>query len=118
MTPLEAGLGWAVKLDKPHFIGRDALVAQKQKGVPRQLVGLELREPGIARADYPVLADGKQVGRCTSGTKSPTLGKAIALALIARESLDAALSVEIRGRAVAAERVRLPFYRRPATPAS
>jgi aminomethyltransferase len=115
VSPLEAGLGWAVKLDKP-FVGRDALVAQKQRGVPRQLIGLELREPGIARADYPVQADGKLVGRCTSGTKSPTLGTAIALALVARQSLDAPLTVEIRGRAVAAERVRLPFYRRPATP--
>ncbi|MEW6269355.1 MAG: glycine cleavage system aminomethyltransferase GcvT [Thermodesulfobacteriota bacterium] len=118
VSPLEAGLGWAVKLDKAQFIGRDALVEQKRRGVARQLVGLELRGAGIARADYPVLASGTHVGRCTSGTKSPTLGKAIALAFVARESLDAALSVEIRGRAVAAERVRLPFYRRPATPAN
>jgi aminomethyltransferase len=117
VSPLEAGLGWAVKLDKADFIGRDALVERKRRGLARRLVGLVLTEPGIARAEYPVLASGAPVGHVTSGTKSPTLGKAIALALVASESLDAPLSVEIRGRAVAAERVALPFYRRAAAPA-
>jgi aminomethyltransferase len=112
ISPLEAGVGWAVKLDKGDFVGAAALRAQKQRGLVRRLAGLELREPGIARADYPVVAGGKPAGTVTSGTKSPTLGRAIALALLASESLDAPLSVEIRGRAVAAERVQLPFYRR------
>ena len=111
-SPLEAGLGWAVKLDKGEFIGGKALAEQKRRGLPRRLVGIALREPGIARADYPVLAGGKAAGVVTSGTKSPTLGTSIALALLASESLDAPLAVEIRGRAIAAERVRLPFYRR------
>jgi aminomethyltransferase len=114
ISPLEAGLGWAVKLDKGPFIGSARLAAQKQQGLPRRLAGIVLKEPGIARADHPVLASGKRVGTVTSGTKSPTLGTSVALALLASESLDAPLSVEIRGRAIAAERVRLPFYRRAA----
>jgi aminomethyltransferase len=73
---------------------------------------LRLKDAGIARADYPVKSGEQTVGVVTSGTKSPTLGTAIALALLASESLDASLSVEIRGRAIAAERVALPFYRR------
>jgi len=112
ISPLEAGLGWAVKLDKGDFIGSGALAEQKRRGLPRRLAGIELRAPGIARAEYPVLAGGKSVGVVTSGTKSPTLGTSIALALLASESVDAPLAVEIRGRAIAAERVRLPFYRR------
>ena len=116
ISPLEAGLGWAVKLDKGDFIGGRALAAQKQRGLARRLVGIELREPGIARADYPVKSGDRTIGIVTSGTKSPTLGTSIALALLASESVDAAsaggISVEIRGRAIKAERVRTPFYRR------
>lgn len=113
ISPLEAGLGWAVKLSgKGEFIGSRALAAQKQRGLARRLVGIELREAGIARADYPVKSGALTVGVVTSGTKSPTLGTAIALALLASESVDAPLSVEIRGRAIKAERVRTPFYRR------
>jgi aminomethyltransferase len=114
ISPLEAGLGWAVKLDKGAFVGSAALAEQKRRGPLRRLAGLVLKEPGIARAEYPVLSGGKTVGVVTSGTKSPTLGTSVALALLASESLDAPLSVEIRGRAIAAERVQLPFYRRAA----
>jgi aminomethyltransferase len=113
VSPLEAGLGWAVKLDKGDFIGAAALAAQKDRGVPRSLCGLRLVEKGIARAGYPVQAAEGRAGEVTSGTLSPTLGRAIALALIEQEWLDAPLNVEIRGRWVAAERVGLPFYRRP-----
>jgi aminomethyltransferase len=113
ISPLEAGLGWAVKLEgKGDFIGSRALIAQKQRGLARRLVGIQLVEPGIARGDYPVKSGEHTVGIVTSGTKSPTLGKAVALALLASESVDAPLSVEIRGRAIKAERVRTPFYRR------
>jgi len=116
ISPLEAGLGWAVKLDAHDFVGAAALREQKRAGLKRRLVGLQLTAPGIARAEYPVKSGERAVGVVTSGTKSPTLGTAIALALLASESLDAPLSVEIRGRAVAAERVRLPFYRRAGAP--
>jgi aminomethyltransferase len=113
-TPLEAGLGWVVKLAKPAFLGREVLLQQKAQGVTRKLVGLEMLEPGIARSDYPVSKNGRNIGRVTSGTMSPSLEKAIALAYV--ESAEAALgnviAVEMRRRTVAARVVALPFYRR------
>ena len=113
-TPLEAGLEWVTKFSKPAFIGREVLVRQKEEGVKRRLVGLALREPGIARSDYPLFKDGQPVGRVTSGTKSPSLGKSIALGYVASEAaaIGNAIDVEIRGRKVRAEVVPLPFYRR------
>ncbi len=113
-TPLEAGLDWVTKLSKPAFIGRDVLLKQKREGIKRKLVGLELVEPGIARSDYPLLKGGERIGRVTSGTKSPSLGKAIALGYVTAEEsrVGTTLDVEIRGRAVKTEIVSLPFYRR------
>lgn len=114
-TPFEAGLDWVVKLSKPEFMGRDVLLRQKAQGVERKLVGLELIEPGIARSHYAVFAGGQRTGEVTSGTKSPTLGKAIAMAYV--HARDAAaggeVEVEIRERRVRARIVPLPFYRRP-----
>ena len=80
-TPLEAGLEWVLKLAKPAFFGRDRLLQQKQQGVERKLVGIEALEPGIPRGGYSVFKDGVKIGAITSGTKSPSLGKAIALGL-------------------------------------
>lgn len=113
-TPLEAGLDWVTKLAKSSFIGREVIVKQKAEGVRRKLVGLELLEPGIARGDYQLLKNGRNVGRVTSGTKSPTLGKAIALGYVASEEsqIDNLIDVEIRGRQVPTKIVPLPFYRR------
>jgi glycine cleavage system T protein (aminomethyltransferase) len=113
-TPLEAGLEWVTKFSKSSFIGRDALLRQKQEGIKRKLVGLELLEPGIARSEYPLLKDGKIIGRVTSGTKSPTLGKSIALGYVAVEEskIDTVVDVEIRGRRTKTKVVSLPFYRR------
>jgi len=113
-TPLEAGLDWVTKFSKPAFIGRAVLVKQKEEGVERRLVGLELREPGIARGDYPLFKNGEPVGRVTSGTKSPSLGKSIALGYVASAAagIGSEIDVEIRGRKVCAEVVPLPFYRR------
>ncbi len=113
ISPLEAGLGWAVKLDRGDFVGRAALEAQQRSGPPRRLIGLALTDKGIAREGYPVRAGEQVVGVVTSGTRSPTLKRSVALALVAAESVDADLSIEIRGRAAAAERVQRPFYRRP-----
>ncbi len=117
-TPLEAALGWAVALDSPgkgDFLGRDALVRQKAAGLERRLVGLEMAGAGIARQGYPILAGGKRRGMVTSGTKSPTLGKAIALGYVATEfsKVGTRVAVEIRGREVPATVVRTPFYRAP-----
>jgi aminomethyltransferase len=113
-TPLEAGLEWVVKFSKPEFIGREALLKQKQEGVQRKLVGLELIDPGIARSGYAVLKDGRSIGRITSGTKSPSLNRSIALAYVASAEAQTGneLAVEIRGRKAKAKIVPLPFYRR------
>lgn len=113
-TPLEAGLAWVVKLDKGDFVGRDALVKQKEAGVPRKLVGFTLTDPGIPRHGYPVLQDGRKVGAVTSGTKSPTLAISIGLAYVptALAAEGSTFAVEIRGRAAAARVVKTPFYTR------
>jgi aminomethyltransferase len=113
-TPLEAGLAWAVKLDKGEFVGRGALVKQKEAGVPRKLVGFTLTDPGIPRHGYPVVQDGRKVGDVTSGTKSPSLGIAIGLAYVptALAAEGSTFAVEIRGRAAAARTVKTPFYTR------
>jgi aminomethyltransferase len=113
-TPLEAGLEWVTKLSKESFLGREALLKQKQEGIGRRLVGLELVEPGIARSHYPILKQGRPIGQVTSGTKSPTLGRSIALGYVVREeaALENNVEIEIRDRKVRARIVSLPFYRR------
>ncbi len=118
ITPLEAGLAWAVKLDKGPFIGRDALAQQKAAGVPRRLVGFKMVERGgVPRSHYEVQVDGKAVGFVTSGTASPTLGENIGLALIDRTAsgIGKPLDIIIRGKPVRAVQVRTPFYRREET---
>jgi aminomethyltransferase len=114
-TPLEAGLGWVVKLDKGDFIGREALVRQKEQGLARKLVGFVLTDAGIARHGYPVLQEGRRVGEVTSGTKSPSLGTSIGLAYLppALAAEGSTFAVEIRGRPAAARAVKTPFYTRP-----
>jgi aminomethyltransferase len=113
-TPLEAGLAWVVKLDKGDFVGRDALLKQREAGVTRKLVGFVLTDAGIARHGYPVLQDGRKVGEVTSGTKSPSLGTSIGLAYVptALAAEGSTFAVEIRGRAAAARVVKTPFYTR------
>jgi aminomethyltransferase len=113
-SPLEAGLGWVVKLDKGDFVGREALLRQREQGVARKLVGFALSEPGIARHGYPVLQEGERVGVVTSGTKSPSLGTSIGLAYVpsALAAEGSSFHVEIRGRPVAARAVKTPFYTR------
>jgi aminomethyltransferase len=115
ISPLEAGLGWAVKLDKGPFVGRDAIAAVKESGPSRRTVGFQLLErAGSARHGYPVKADDRTVGVVTSGAHSPTLGTEIGLALVEASvaGVGRPLDIEIRGRAVRAEQVKLPFYRR------
>lgn len=114
-TPLEAGLGWLVHLDsKGEFIGRSVLEAQKQAGVQRRLVGIQMQGRNIARHGYPVLHEGAVVGEVTSGTLSPLLGYAIALAYVptALSKPEQILDVEIRGKQYPAIVVKKPFYRR------
>jgi aminomethyltransferase len=114
-TPLEASLGWLVHLEMPAaFIGRAALERQTAEGVRRRLVGLKLQGRAIARHGYPVLHDGAVVGEVTSGSWSPTLAEAIALAYVPTElaKVGTELAVEIRGKAEPARVVKRPFYRR------
>ena len=113
-TPLEAGLSWIVHLDsKGDFIGREVLAKQKAEGVKRRLVGLEMQGRAIARHDDPILHEGKEVGIVTSGTLSPTLGKAIALGYVPKSlaKVGQALEIEIRGKKYPAQVVKKPFYR-------
>lgn len=113
-TPLEAGLGWVVHLDsKGDFIGRSVLEKQKYAGVEKRLVGLEMQGRYIARHGYQVMYEGKVVGEVTSGTQSPTLEKAIALAYVPTKlaKIGQQLEVEIRGKTHPAVVVKKPFYR-------
>lgn len=115
--PLEAGLGWVTKLTKPNdFVGKAALVSAKAQAPSRALVGLRMLERGIPRHGYPVFdaAGLAQVGEVTSGTQSPSLGQAIAIAFVppALSAVGTRITVDIRGAKVAAEVVPTPFYKR------
>jgi len=116
-NPFEASQGRIVKLDKEgDFVGRAALEKVARDGPSRRLVGLVMQGRGIARHGYPVHAGDRQTGVVTSGTQSPTLGKAIAMAYVAPADAEPGtiVDVEIREQRVAAEVVALPFYKRPA----
>ncbi|HBK99084.1 MAG TPA: glycine cleavage system aminomethyltransferase GcvT [Microcoleaceae bacterium UBA10368] len=113
-TPLEAGLGWVVHLEtKGDFIGRKVLEQQKARGVSKRLVGLEMAGKHIARHGYPVIFESEKVGEVTSGTLSPTLNRAIALAYVPTKlaKIGQELQVEIRGKNYPATVVKKPFYR-------
>lgn len=117
-NPLEAGLGWSVKLDKARFSGRDALLAAKERGLERRLVGFEVTGRGVARHGYPLLSeDGRTVGICTSGGPAPTLGKNIGLGYLPTEmgAVGTRFQVDCRGKCVEAVVVPTPFYKRPRT---
>jgi aminomethyltransferase len=114
-TPLEAGLGWVVKLDAGDFIGKAALEKQKAEGVTRRLVGFVMRGRGIARHDYPILdSAGAPVGKVTSGTTAPSLGVAVGMGYVpvAMSDPGTILSIDCRGKVVPAEVVKGPFYKR------
>jgi aminomethyltransferase len=113
-TPLESGLGWVTKLDKGPFMGRTALLAQKEAGVPRRLIGLTVSGRGFPRPGYAILSGGEKVGTVTSGTVSPSLGIGIAMGYVEAEKATPGTRLEIdaRGRALDAVVVRPPFYTR------
>jgi len=113
VTPAEAGLGFAIN-KQGGFIGAERVLAQLAAGPERRLVGLRMREKRVPRSHYPVLADGVAIGQVTSGTLSPTLGQAIGMAYVtARHAAPGSVvAVDVRGTAVPAEVVALPFYRR------
>ncbi|OAS85168.1 glycine cleavage system aminomethyltransferase GcvT [Metabacillus litoralis] len=116
ITPIEAGIGFAVKPNKEaDFNGKAVLKKQKENGPARKLVGIELIDKGIPRHGYEVFANGEQIGVVTTGTQSPTLKKNIGLALLKAEftALGTEVEVQIRKKRLKAEVVATPFYKRP-----
>jgi aminomethyltransferase len=112
-TPLEAALGWLVKMKKGDFVGRDALAKQKEDGLKRKLVGFTTTERSFPRHGYPVFAGGKPSGEIRSGTMSPTLGIPIGTAYVPPESATegSQLEIEIRGKRIPATVQKMPFYK-------
>jgi len=114
VRPFEARLGWAVALEKPSFLGREALLKEHLEGSPRVLVGLRMTEGGVPRHGYPITApDGTAVGTVTSGSYSPTLDAFVAMGYVPRKMTapGTELRVDIRGKGKPAVVVRLPFYK-------
>ena len=113
-TPLEAGMEHFISFEKSSFIGKDALIAQKQNGIKRRLIGFELIDNGIPRQGCKMLAKGIEIGAVTSGNMSPTLKKGIGLGYLSvgYDKIGDEIAVEIRGKAVLARVVSLPFYRK------
>jgi aminomethyltransferase len=111
ISPLTAGLGWTVKLEKgADFIGRNALLVEKNQGGPNKIVFFKTGDRRIVRAETPVLAaDGAVVGRVVSGTLSPILNEAIGSALMATQAVAAPLAVDIRGTKLTLTLVKPPF---------
>lgn len=113
-TPLEADLGWVVDFDKPNFIGKEALMAQREKGVERKLIGFKLLQPGVPRNGYKIFSNGKKIGTVTSGNMSPMLNKGIGMGYVqvAYSGLDTEILIEIRGKVIPAVVVKRPFYKK------
>lgn len=114
-TLLEAGLEWICKFDKGDFIGREALLKQKQEGVRRRLIGFEMIERGIARDGQEIVIDGQRCGRATSAGPAPYLKKNIGLGYVPVEHAGEGrrIHIDVRGRLLAAQIVPTPFYKRP-----
>ena len=114
ITPWEAGLDWIVKLDKGDFLGREALVKQKQQGITRKLAGFEVKGRGIARDGYEILANGAGLGWVTSGGPAPALNKNIGMCFLPLSLAEPgnAIEISVRGRGVEAVTVPMPFYKR------
>lgn len=116
ITPIEAGIGFAVKTDKKaDFFGKAVLTEQKEQGAPRKIVGIEMIDRGIPRHGYQVYSGGELIGEVTTGTQSPTLKKNIGLALLKKEftEIGTEVEVEIRSKRLKAKVVATPFYKRP-----
>lgn len=115
ISAVESGLGWIVKPAKGEFIGREVLQAQLANGAPRSLVGFIIEESGIARHGDKVLTEqGALVGVVTSGTKTPTINKAIGMALVDSKFANpgSSVNIEVRGRQLKTTVVERPFYKR------
>ncbi len=112
-NPLEAGLGWTVKLAKNDFVGKEALAKVKAEGLKRKLIAFELLEKGFPRQHYPIIVGGENVGEVTSGTFSPMLEKGIGAGYITadRSKIGSEIFIDIRGKLIRSEIVKPPFYK-------
>lgn len=111
-SPLEAGLAWITKLKKGDFVGRDVMLAQKEAGMTRKRVGFELLDKGIARSGHEIVdASGRAIGSVTSGTKAPTLQKAIGMGYVATAHAheESEIYIQVRKKQLRAKVVRMPF---------
>ncbi|MFN3533208.1 MAG: glycine cleavage system aminomethyltransferase GcvT [Candidatus Brocadia sp.] len=117
ITPLETTVDWTVKFDKGDFIGKEAMLRQKAKGIDRKLVGFEMIDRGIPRRGYPVLKGNEIIGKVTSGSFSPTTNKNIGLCLIKSQyaKIGEELQIQIRDNTYYARVVKTPFYKRKVT---
>ncbi|GIU82003.1 MAG: glycine cleavage system aminomethyltransferase GcvT [Acidobacteria bacterium] len=117
ITPLEANLSWICKLEKGEFIGREALLKQKQEGVKRKLVGFEMVDKGIARDGFDVYIEGEKKGYVTSASPAPFLKKNIGLAFVPAEfaKVGQDIKIDVRGKLLGAVIVKTPFYKRQKT---
>jgi aminomethyltransferase len=113
LTPLEANLGWLVKLKKGDFVGRDALVKQKEEGLEKKLIGFTTTERSFPRPGYPVFVNGEPSGSIRSGTLSPSLGIPIGTAYLPTASTTpgSQFEIEIRGKRIPAVVEKMPFYK-------
>lgn len=113
ITPLEAGLKYFVKFEKDDFCGKEALIKQEEKGVPRTLRGVEMVEKGVPRAGYKVFKNGEEIGFVTTGAKSPMLDKFVALILVKKGVLkpEDTCHIEISGKLKEAKTCKTPFYK-------
>lgn len=112
ISPIEASLSMFVKLDKENFVGKEALAKQKAEGVKRRIVGVELEGNAVPRQGYPVLADGRQVGEVTTGYKSISTGKSVAMAMIEKpfDKLGTPVEIQIRKKVFPGKVVKKRFY--------
>ncbi|MBS1260738.1 MAG: Aminomethyltransferase [Calditrichaeota bacterium] len=114
-NPLEAGLGWITKVNKGEFIGRDAVMQVKEKGITRKLVGFEVEDKAIPRKNYQCYQSDTKIGKVTSGAWSPSLDKGIGLAYLDKEftAVGTKFELDVRGKRKPARVVETPFYKRP-----
>jgi aminomethyltransferase len=112
-NPIEAGLGWVVKLEKGDFVGREAIAKMKNDGPKRKNIAFELKEKGFPRQHYPIVIGGKPSGEVTSGTFSPMLEKGIGAGYVPSEcsKIGTEIGIDIRGKVIPAEIVKPPFYK-------
>ena len=113
VTPLEAGISWATKLEKGDFIGRDKLLAMKDAGIPRKIIAFKLDDKGIARGGMDIYLNDKKIGAVTSGSVLPSVGGAGGMALVEKDSIkiDDKIEIDVRGRRKKATVVRKPLYK-------